>query len=181
MVGLGIADASKIDRDGRSGHQREQAGNGNRGGEAEALEAAGTDQAAEEEQAQDGRVNAQLVAVGAYAMDGVGVVRAVPIQQPADLDAQVGHDTGHVRRADLGLRDLRDDRVLQPHDETEQQHRGRHHQMRKGHQVGPQQAKQQQQRRFDHQGQCVGAMQLAAPGPVDHEGRTGGAGHEGQQ
>ena len=67
---------------------------------------------------------------GAHHRLGRCVGRAVPVQQPAQLDAQVRDHAGHVRGADLGVRELGDHRVLKAHDEAQQHHGQRHEQPR---------------------------------------------------
>jgi hypothetical protein len=70
-----------------------------------------------------------------------------PVEEPSQLDAQVGHHPGHVGGADLGLGDLGDDGILQAHDEAQQQHRGRHEHADEEFEVNPEQSEDQQQSR----------------------------------
>jgi len=106
---------------------------------------------------------------------------AVPVQELAQFDADVGDDAGHVGGADLRGRYLADQRVLQPHGEGQHQHREGHGKRRLPAQRGAHQAEQQQQHRLHQQRQRVFAAQAVLARPVHLDGGEGGAAGEGQQ
>jgi hypothetical protein len=111
-----------------------------------------------------------------------GQARAVrvPVQQLAQLDADVGDDPGHVGGPDFGVGQLGHQRVLQAHHEAQQHHGDRHEQACHPIQARAQHAEGQQQQRLQQQRQCVLAGQRMAARVVDQHGRAGGAGQKGQ-
>ncbi|MCY1374971.1 hypothetical protein D9M69_623480 [compost metagenome] len=77
----------------RHGAQRQRHG----GHKSHLLERQRARQTSGKKQAQDGGVNAQLVAVGFHEVHQVARAGAVPVEEAAQLDAQVGHDARRVR------------------------------------------------------------------------------------
>ncbi len=76
---------------------------------------------------------------------------AVEVDQPAQLDADIGHHAGDMGGAHLGVGKLGDDRVLQAHDEAQQDHGQRHEKPGNQHQPRAEDAEQQQQCGFQRQ------------------------------
>ena len=112
---------------------------------------------------------------GSSAGPGLGYI---PIEKLADLDADIRDDAGHMRGADLGFGDLRNDRVLQAHYVAQQPYRRGHEQEPVVFQIRTEQSKAEQQHGFQHQRQRVFALCPPAPAPVDHDRGGGSAGRE---
>jgi len=68
----------------------------------EALERNRAQKSAEKEESDQHRVNLQAFAVGANLVVGEMFGSAVPVEQLAELDADVGDEAGHVRGSDHG-------------------------------------------------------------------------------
>jgi len=105
----------------------------------------------------------------------------VPVGHLAQLDADVGHDAGHVGGADLDMRDLGDDSVLQPHHEAQQHHGQRNEEGVDPGQACAEDAEHQQKDRLEQQGQREAAVQAAAPDVVDQDRGAGRAEQEAEQ
>ncbi|MNT17533.1 hypothetical protein D3C72_1526850 [compost metagenome] len=98
------------------------------GAEPDVLEPQGANDAAGKEQYDECDEYLQLMPIGEHrrlARIGPG---QVPIEQLAQFDTDVGDHAGHVRGADLGIRQLGDHGILQAHDETEHHDCCRHEQ-----------------------------------------------------
>lgn len=133
---------------------------------------------AEEKHEQKGYQQHQLAAISPDVSYVFPVDFPVPVKKLAELDTDISHDTGHMRRADDCVGNAGDDGVLQPHQETEQHDGNGHEKSHMTMEFCAQYAETEKKAGFHNERQRIFTLQPFSPCPVNEEFRQGSTGNK---
>ncbi len=171
---------AEVVEDGKGGEEYEYEGERYGGDEADALKADGSEDAAGEEEGDEGGEEREPGAVGLDVRGLEAIGGAIPVEEFTEFDADVGDHAGDVGGADDGVGELGDDGVLEAHGEGEEHDDGGDEEPVSEFEVSAEETEAEQENGFEDEREGVLTLELAAPSPIDEDGGEGGSGGEGE-
>ena len=175
---LSVKDSFQIVHNRHEGQNQQKNSKRNRGTISDQFESESPGHPAEEKHEQERPEQHQLAAVRLHISLVFPVDFPVPVKKLAELDSDVGHDTGHVCRANDGTGNTGNDGVLQSHQETEQHHGYGYEKPHMTMKFGSQHAETEEKAGFHNERQRIFTLQAFSPCPVNEEFRQGGTGNK---